>query len=72
MISDSPLLHTVNAKLHAQTGQLPEHVAQCRAARGAWFPAALAVEAVHKLLVPRFVTTVVVAGVGLVIANALA
>ena len=70
-MSSNSLLFPRVSLLAEQMNQLPKHVAQCRAARGAWFEAALVAEAMHKLLAPRFVTTVVLAGIGLVIVNAL-
>ena len=53
----------VNGLLRDPMAQLYLHLGQCRAARGAWFPLRVVGETVHQLLAPRFVTTVVLAGV---------
>jgi hypothetical protein len=60
MISNSLSLTPSNGMLPDQMTQLRRHITHCRAARGAWFPAALAGETLHQLIAPRFVTTLAV------------
>ncbi len=42
---------------------LSRHLQQCHLARGRWFGAAMLAEELHKLVAPRFATTIVLAAV---------
>jgi len=69
MTTGTTTLPAVNLMLREQIVQLRHHVLQCQAARGLWFHAAVAGEGVHQLLAPRFVTTVVIAGLVLAVVS---
>lgn len=58
------------ALLRPQADALCRHLHQCRDARGRWFGAARRAEALHRVVAPRFVTTIVLATVVLVAASA--
>jgi hypothetical protein len=45
---------------------LSRHMRQCDLARGRWFGAAMLAEELHRLMAPRFATTVMLAAVVLV------
>jgi hypothetical protein len=47
---------------------LGEHVEHCNGSRGRWFALRCAVDSVHEFVAPRFVTTLILAGltIGLV------
>ena len=49
--------------LHSHDTVLSRHLQQCEMARGRWFGAAMLAEELHKLVAPRFATTVVLAAV---------
>ena len=69
MITATTTLPAVNLVLREQIVQLRHHVVQCQAARGLWFYAAVVGEGLHQLLAPRFVTTVVLAGLVLAVVS---
>lgn len=50
---------------------LRAHVARCAQSRGPWFSLRCGVEAVHGFLAPRFVTTLALASVVLVLSGVL-
>ena len=45
--------------------QLGAHVERCNGSRGRWFALRCAVDAVHEFVAPRFVTTLIIAGMTL-------
>ncbi len=55
---------------HDSATDLCRHLQQCRLARGRWFGAAMLAEEIHKLVAPRFATTVAMAAIVLVAACA--
>ena len=54
----SPFAHRA---LDEHAHSLRQHMQDCRALRGRWFDAALLAERAHRVVAPRFVTTLVVA-----------
>ena len=55
---------------HDAATDLCRHLQQCRLARGRWFGAAMLAEEVHRLVAPRFATTVALSVVVIVVACA--
>ena len=55
---------------HDSAADLCRHLQQCQLARGRWFGAAMLAEEIHKLVAPRFATTVAMAAIILLAAVA--
>lgn len=64
-------LSFVKGDLRHQAGELCRHLGQCAANRGRFFSAALMLERVHRVVAPRFVTTVFVSTVLLLVCGGL-
>ena len=63
-MSSAIATHNV-ARLNPETA-LSRHLQQCHLARGRWFGAAMLAEELHRLVAPRFATTVMLAVVVMV------
>ena len=55
---------------HDAATDLCRHLQQCHSARGRWFGAAMLAEEIHRLVAPRFATTVAVSAIVLLLALA--
>ena len=56
--------------LRDQSQSLRRHLQQCTAACGPWYRASVWAERAHGLIAPRFVSTIVVVGMLLIVATA--
>ncbi|MDY0745395.1 hypothetical protein SNE35_12810 [Paucibacter sp. R3-3] len=69
-MSTATLLPTRLKPTHDAATDLCRHLQQCHLARGRWFGAAMLAEEIHRLVAPRFATTVAVSAVVLLLACA--